>query len=35
MARHVVAVEPLASVPPERLASVLAPILQHLLTEPL
>ncbi len=32
MARHVVAVEPLASTPPERLAAVLAPVLQHLLT---
>ncbi len=35
MARYVVAVEPLASLPPERIAAVIAPNLQRLLTEPL
>jgi ethanolamine transporter EutH len=35
MARHVVAVEPLASLPAERLADAIAPVLQRYLTEPL
>jgi AcrR family transcriptional regulator len=35
MARHVVAIEPLASLPAERLAEAIAPVLQRYLTEPL
>ncbi len=35
MARHVVAVEPLASLPAERLADAIAPVLQRYQTEPL
>lgn len=35
MARHVVGIEPLASLPPERVAALIAPTLQRYLTEPL
>jgi AcrR family transcriptional regulator len=35
MARHVVKVEPLASLPPERVVALIAPVLQHYLTDPL
>jgi AcrR family transcriptional regulator len=35
MARYVVRVEPLASLPPERVVALIAPVLQHYLTEPL
>ncbi len=35
MARHVVGIEPLASLPAERLADAIAPVLQRYLTEPL
>ncbi len=34
MARYVVAVEPLASTPPDRLVRILAPVLQRLLVDP-
>ena len=35
MARHVVKVEPLASLPAEQVVAVIGPILQRYLTEPL
>lgn len=35
MARHVVGIEPLASLPPEQVAALIAPTLQRYLTEPL
>ena len=35
MARHVVALEPLASLAPEDVVAALAPVLQHLLVDPL
>ena len=35
LARHIVRVEPLASLPPDDLVDVLAPVLQRYLTEPL
>ena len=35
MARYVVGVEPLASLPAEEVAALVAPVLQHYLTEPL
>jgi AcrR family transcriptional regulator len=35
MARHVVGIQPLAGLPPERVAALIAPVLQHYLTEPL
>jgi AcrR family transcriptional regulator len=35
MARHVVGIQPLADLPPERVAALIAPVLQHYLTDPL
>jgi AcrR family transcriptional regulator len=35
MARYVVRIEPLAGLPPERVVALIAPVLQHYLTEPL
>jgi hypothetical protein len=35
MARYVVRIEPLASLPAERVVAIVGPVLRHYLTEPL